>query len=122
MEQLAGIELFAGAGGLGLGIGRAGFAPQKVVEFNEDCRETLQLNRRKANGPIYHWPTVIDRDVRDQDYAEFVEKIDLVSGGPPANPFRWAADTMRKPTSETCFRKRYERSVNPVLGRFCSKT
>lgn len=87
MKQLTAIELFAGAGGLGLGIGLAGFTPLKVVENNADCHETLRLNRKKANGPIKDWPSVIDRDVRKQDYTGFVEKIDLVSGGPPCQPF-----------------------------------
>ncbi len=87
MEQLTAIELFAGAGGLGLGIGRAGFSPRKIVEFNDHCRETLRLNRLKANGPIHHWPAAIDSDVRDQKYTDLEGKIDLVSGGPPCQPF-----------------------------------
>lgn len=87
MERLEAIELFAGAGGLGIGIGRAGFTPLKVVEFNEDCRATLSLNRQKANGPIHDWPAEFDRDVRHQDYTRYEGKVSLVSGGPPCQPF-----------------------------------
>ena len=84
---LQSIELFAGAGGLALGAGRAGFKPVKVVEYNKDCRATLALNAKRANGPLNDWPDTIGRDVQDQDYREFEGKVALVSGGPPCQPF-----------------------------------
>lgn len=87
MAELKAIELFAGAGGLGLGLGRAGFKPVKVVEFNKDCRRTLLKNRERANGPIFDWPESVGMDVRDQEYSSFEGKVDLVSGGPPCQPF-----------------------------------
>ncbi|MBR2581984.1 MAG: DNA cytosine methyltransferase, partial [Oscillospiraceae bacterium] len=45
------IELFAGAGGLGIGLCRAGFKPAKVVEWNRYCRETIAENRASAASP-----------------------------------------------------------------------
>ena len=87
MEKLKSIELFAGAGGLGIGTAKAGFKPVKVVEYNKHCRQTLTANRTRANGPLHDWPSNIGCDVRDQNYSSFEGKIALVSGGPPCQPF-----------------------------------
>lgn len=71
------IELFAGAGGLGLGVAGAGFDHAAVVEWDRWACETL-----KDNKP---WP-VTQGDVRLVSY-DGLETIDLVSGGPPCQPF-----------------------------------
>ena len=39
------IELFAGAGGLALGLEKAGFATLGLIEFDKDASDTLKLNR-----------------------------------------------------------------------------
>ena len=36
------VELFVGAGGLGIGLAKAGFEPQLVVEHNRWCCDTLR--------------------------------------------------------------------------------
>lgn len=81
------IELFAGAAGLGLGAERAGIAPRVVVEWNGDCRDTIALNRDRDGGALKAWPKTLGRDVRHQDYSNLADKIDLVTGGPPCQPF-----------------------------------
>ena len=80
------IELFAGAGGLGIGLCRAGFKPAKVVEWNRYCRETIAENRASKASPMAGWP-VVEGDVRDVDFRPLEGKVDLVSGGPPCQPF-----------------------------------
>lgn len=71
------IELFAGAGGLGLGVAEAGFDHAAVVEWDRWACDTL-----KDNKP---WP-VTQGDVRVMSY-DGLGTIDLVSGGPPCQPF-----------------------------------
>lgn len=71
------IELFAGAGGLGLGVAGAGFDHAAVIEWDRWACDTL-----KDNKP---WP-VTQGDVRLMSY-EGLGTIDLVSGGPPCQPF-----------------------------------
>ena len=71
------LELFAGAGGLALGIERAGFEHAAVVEMDDRACATLGINT--------DWPVVND-DVRALDYAAHAD-IDLISGGPPCQPF-----------------------------------
>jgi DNA (cytosine-5)-methyltransferase 1 len=80
------IELFAGAGGLGLGLHAAGFVPARVVEWNRDCCETIRYNRNAAHNKVSEWD-LIEGDVRGIYYSDLEGKIDLVSGGPPCQPF-----------------------------------
>ncbi|CDZ46986.1 DNA cytosine methyltransferase [Neorhizobium galegae] len=81
------VELFAGAGGLGIGISRAGFRPQRIVEWNRHCQATLKANALDKESEAGHWPTHVDSDVRDVDFSDLEGKLDLVSGGPPCQPF-----------------------------------
>ncbi|ANC55074.1 multidrug DMT transporter [Brevundimonas sp. GW460-12-10-14-LB2] len=71
------VELFAGAGGLGLGVAQSGFDHAAVVEWDRWACDTL-----KDNKP---WP-VTQGDVRLMSY-DGLGTIDLVSGGPPCQPF-----------------------------------
>lgn len=80
------IELFAGAGGLGMGISRAGFKPTKVVEWDNDCCDTIRENQRRRISPVVDWP-LVQGDVRDVAFDKYEGKIDLISGGPPCQPF-----------------------------------
>ncbi|MFW2228448.1 DNA cytosine methyltransferase [Rhizobium sp. CRRU65] len=81
------IELFAGAGGLGMGVSRAGFTPQAVVEWDRWCCDTIRENREKGIASLAGWPMPIEGDVRGVDFRGFEGKLDLVTGGPPCQPF-----------------------------------
>ena len=80
------VELFAGAGGLGIGVSRAGFTPAVVIEWDRYCCDTIRENQAKNLQPLVHWPLIED-DVRDFDFGSISGRIDLVSGGPPCQPF-----------------------------------
>jgi DNA (cytosine-5)-methyltransferase 1 len=81
------IELFAGAGGLGIGVSRAGFTSAAVVEWDKYACDTIRENQAAGIAPLVHWP-LIQGDVRDLRYGRYErEGIDLVSGGPPCQPF-----------------------------------
>lgn len=81
------IELFAGAGGLGMGISKAGFRPAQIIEWDRWCCDTIRENRRAKAGGIGHWPEPIEGDICQLDFRAHEGKIDLVSGGPPCQPF-----------------------------------
>ncbi len=72
------IEVCAGAGGQAIGLERAGFEPQALVEIEERACDTLSLNRP-------HW-NVLQQDLRGFS-AEPYEGVDLVAGGVPCPPF-----------------------------------
>ena len=82
MAKMPSIELFAGAGGLALGLHSAGFAPKAVVEFNKDACRTLRANEIFTRGT-----GVYEGDVAQFDYLSVPETIELISGGPPCQPF-----------------------------------
>lgn len=81
------VELFAGAGGLAMGIAEAGFRPERVVEWDRWCCDTIRENRKTKKSSVAHWPDPIEGDVRDVSFADLRGKVDLVSGGPPCQPF-----------------------------------
>jgi DNA (cytosine-5)-methyltransferase 1 len=83
---LTSVELFAGAGGLGLGLSLAGFQSKAVVEWDRWATDTLKENQRRGYPLIADWP-VFHGDVRAFPYHELPQGIDLVSGGPPCQPF-----------------------------------
>ncbi|MEZ5601405.1 MAG: DNA cytosine methyltransferase [Candidatus Competibacteraceae bacterium] len=86
MNKVKVIELFAGAGGLGMGVSHAGFETAAVIEWNRYCCDTIRENQSRGTKPICQWP-LIEEDVRKIDFRPFEGGIDLVSGGPPCQPF-----------------------------------
>lgn len=78
------IELFAGGGGLALGLHDAGFKPVAVVERDADSCATLRENWLRA---MESGLQLFDQDVRHVDFSEWEDRVDLVSGGPPCQPF-----------------------------------
>lgn len=84
---MRGIELFAGAGGLGIGVSRSGFTPVQVVEWDSWCCETIRENKNRGVFPISHWPEPTDLDIRKVDFRHFENTVELITGGPPCQPF-----------------------------------
>ncbi len=80
------VEMFAGAGGLALGLDAAGIEHEAIIEWDQDACNTLRENRRSGVVPICDWPEVIQGDVRRFDFST-ARGIDLVTGGPPCQPF-----------------------------------
>ncbi|SFV15418.1 DNA cytosine methyltransferase [Pseudoduganella namucuonensis] len=83
---LQSIELFAGAGGLALGFSGHGVTHRAVVEWNPHACQTIRNNKRENVAPVSHWPDVTEGDVRGFRY-EGLQGVDLVTGGPPCQPF-----------------------------------
>lgn len=80
------VELFAGAGGLALGVHKAGFTHKVIIERDQDTCITLNTNKSRGFAPIHQW-NVFSDDVQKFHYTSLSEKIDLVAGGPPCQPF-----------------------------------
>jgi DNA (cytosine-5)-methyltransferase 1 len=80
------VELFAGAGGLAMGMARAGFDHAAVVEWDHDSCETFRYNQRGQARDVDHWP-LFECDARDFDYDQIPGTVSVVSGGPPCQPF-----------------------------------
>lgn len=80
------VELFAGAGGLGIGLHQAGFQPERVVEWDRDCCNTIRGNQFRKVESVAHW-NLTEGDIRGVDFSAYEGVLDLVSGGPPCQPF-----------------------------------
>jgi DNA (cytosine-5)-methyltransferase 1 len=80
------LEIFAGGGGLALGVTAAGFAHAGLIEWDTDSAKTLYHNYKKfgfANDS--EW--IFNDDIHNIVFADYAGKIDLLSGGPPCQPF-----------------------------------
>jgi DNA (cytosine-5)-methyltransferase 1 len=85
VPSLAAVELFAGAGGMAIGVHRAGFEILDLVELNEACCETL-----RANADHMGWKDprdIVARDVRQLDFTSYRGAIALLTAGAPCQPF-----------------------------------
>ncbi len=80
------VELYTGAGGLALGISRAGFRHLAVVELDEDSCRTIQENQRRKVEDIQSWP-LFNCDVRQFNFDLLPEGIELLAAGVPCQPF-----------------------------------
>jgi DNA (cytosine-5)-methyltransferase 1 len=88
-RKLTCIELFAGAGGLALGIEKAGFDALALIEFDKDATATLKKNRPAWNIICDDIANVSPGDLS----ARFnipVGSLDLLSGGAPCQAFSYA--------------------------------
>ena len=72
------VEICAGAGGQSLGLERAGFGHEALVEIDDACCATLRSNRPEWN--------VLHGDVTQFDGRPY-KGIDLLAGGVPCPPF-----------------------------------
>jgi DNA (cytosine-5)-methyltransferase 1 len=79
------VELFAGAGGLAIGMSNAGFHHTAVIERDHDACETFRENQRHHLKSVEAWP-LYEGDVKLFDYSPLKDII-VVSGGPPCQPF-----------------------------------
>ena len=80
------VELFSGAGGLALGLAQAGFQHLLVTDYAENPITTLNSNRLHGHTHASGWP-ILKSDVQHIDFTTIGTDVDLVSGGPPCQPF-----------------------------------
>jgi len=83
---LRAVELFAGAGGLAMGLSLAGFRSLSVVEWDKWACDSVRENQRRGFPLVAHWP-LSEGDVRDVDWSGIPQGIELLAGGPPCQPF-----------------------------------
>jgi DNA (cytosine-5)-methyltransferase 1 len=80
------IEIFAGGGGLALGVKEAGFTHSSLIELDMNSAKTLYHNYKNFDF-LNEKQWIFNNDIRDIAFLEYAEKIDLLSGGPPCQPF-----------------------------------
>lgn len=76
------LELFAGAGGLALGLERAGLKCSALNEIDKWACATLRKNRPDWN--------ILEGDIKTHNYKAYKDNIDVVTGGFPCQAFSYA--------------------------------
>lgn len=109
-SDVTAIELFAGGGGLALGLEQAGIKTLQLVEIDKACYRTLKQNRP-------HW-NVLNEDVSKVEFSKFKGKVDIVTGGFPCQAFSLAGKKLGfEDTRGTLFYEfaRCVKEVNPTI-------
>ncbi len=89
MDNYKCIELFAGAGGLALGLEQAGFTHIGLVEKDNDASQTLKLNRPQWNVLCEDIVEIAEQDL-EQLFGIKCGELALLSGGAPCQSFSTA--------------------------------
>lgn len=83
------VDLFAGCGGLSLGLQQAGFTPWFVNEIVEQFCNTYKFNHDLTE-EHYYVGDIAELNLHLDDYKEILSDITLVCGGPPCQGFSMA--------------------------------
>lgn len=76
------LELFAGAGGLAVGMEKAGLKCIALNEIDKHACATLRNNRPKWN--------VLEGDIKNFIFSKYYNQVDVVTGGFPCQAFSYA--------------------------------
>lgn len=96
MPKLKSIDLFAGCGGLSLGLEQAGFETVFVNELHPDAMKTFLQNRAKTNlsdpkNHVLDIKSLTKNKESLENFGKYISQehgeIDLVCGGPPCQGY-----------------------------------
>jgi len=106
------VELFSGAGGLSIGLEKAGFEVVLANEIEKDFAKTFQINHPHC--------AVLCKDIHDVDFRKEIEhlgvlQVDLLSGGPPCQGFSTVGSKNERDPRNSLFLEylRAVRELNP---------
>lgn len=105
------LELFAGAGGLAIGLEQAGLKCKALNEIDKWACETLRKNRP-------HW-NVLEGDIKNYDFSTFKNKIDVITGGFPCQAFSYAGKKLGLQDARGTLFYEFARAVQEVQPKIC---
>jgi DNA (cytosine-5)-methyltransferase 1 len=79
------LGLFAGAGGLTIGLAEAGIETHHVYELDDGCCTTLERNSTGPDAIVR--AEIHNDDVSSVDWSKLSAPVGLLAGGPPCQPF-----------------------------------
>ena len=105
------IELFAGAGGLALGMEKAGLKCVALNEIDKWACQTLRSNRPQWN--------VLEGDIKNFNFSEYRDKVDVVTGGFPCQAFSYAGKKLGLNDARGTLFYEFARVVKEVNPAIC---
>lgn len=105
------IELFAGAGGLALGLEEAGLHHVMLNEYDDVACKTLKKNRPEWN--------VIEGDIHNIDFSIYQGKVDVVTGGFPCQAFSYAGKKLGFEDARGTLFFEWARAVKEIKPKIC---
>lgn len=105
------IELFAGAGGLAIGLEEAGLKSVAHNELDKWACKTLKTNRPDWN--------VLEGDIKTFDFTEYKNKVDVVTGGFPCQAFSYAGKRLGLADARGTLFYEFARVIQEVNPSIC---
>ncbi len=105
------LELFAGAGGLAVGMEKSGLKCIALNEIDKFACETLRLNRP-------NWK-VLEGDIKDFDFSPYNGQVDVVTGGFPCQAFSYAGKKLGLSDARGTLFYEFARVVKEVNPPIC---
>lgn len=105
------LELFAGAGGLAVGLEKAGLKCVALNEIDKFACNTLRNNRPQWN--------VLEGDIKHFDFSEYRDKVDVVTGGFPCQAFSYAGKKLGLADARGTLFYEFARVVKEVNPPMC---
>lgn len=110
-KEFNSIELFAGAGGLAIGLEQAGLNCLALNEVDHWAAETLRVNRPNWN--------VIEDDIKNVSFSSLKGKVDVVTGGFPCQAFSYAGKKLGLNDARGTLFYEFARVVNETRPPIC---
>lgn len=105
------LELFAGAGGLAIGLEKAGLKCVALNEIDKWACETLRNNRPNWN--------VLEGDIKHLNFKKYKGKVDVVTGGFPCQAFSYAGKKLGLNDARGTLFYEFARVVQEVQPAIC---
>lgn len=105
------LELFAGAGGLAIGLEQAGIKCVALNEVDKWACQTLRANRPRWN--------VLEGDIRDFEFSQYKGEVDIVTGGFPCQAFSYAGKRLGFEDARGTLFYEFARAVKEVNPLVC---
>lgn len=105
------LELFAGAGGLAIGLEQAGLKCAALNEIDKFACSTLRKNRPGWN--------ILEGDIKNFCFDDYNGKVDVVTGGFPCQSFSYAGKRLGLEDARGTLFYEFARAVKEVQPAIC---
>lgn len=111
LQNYSVLELFAGAGGLAIGLEKAGIKCKVLNEIDKWACQTLRKNRPD-------WK-VLEGDIKEYSFKKYRNEIDIVTGGFPCQAFNYAGKKLGLKDARGTLFYEFARVVKDVQPNIC---